>query len=41
MDVTEGVLVGADAQRWIIARQTDYGTVHIHFPSDGFVLSLA
>ncbi len=41
MDTTEGVLVGADTHRWIIARDTEYGTVHIHFPTEGFTLKLA
>ena len=39
MDTTEGELVGADAHRWIIARDTAYGTVHIHFPTEGFTLN--
>ena len=38
LDATSGELVGADAQRWIIARDTDFGRVHVHFPSEGFVL---
>ncbi len=38
LDGTTGELVGADARRWIIARDTDFGRVHVHFPTDGFVL---
>lgn len=37
-DMTEGVLVGGDQRRWIIARETEYGPVHIHFPRQGFRL---
>lgn len=39
LDATQGVLVGGDANRWIIARETEYGTVHVHFPTEGFTLS--
>lgn len=38
LDATEGVLVGADEQRWILARDTEHGTVHVHFPTEGFLL---
>ncbi len=41
MDATRGVLVGADAGRWILARDTEHGTVHIHFPVPGFTLGTA
>jgi glutathione S-transferase len=33
-----GELVGADARRWIIARDTDFGRLHVHFPTEGFEL---
>lgn len=36
---TRGKLVGASAQRWIIAREhPTVGVVHVHFPKQGFVL---
>lgn len=36
-----GQLVGADADRWIIARHTDrFGTLHVHFPARGYELSV-
>ncbi|MDQ8038073.1 MAG: glutathione S-transferase family protein [Pedobacter sp.] len=36
---TKGILVGASANRWIVAREEkDVGTVHVHFPRDGFFL---
>ncbi|MGH8494305.1 MAG: glutathione S-transferase family protein [Moraxellaceae bacterium] len=36
---TQGILVGASAPRWIVAREEkDLGTVHVHFPRDGFVI---
>ncbi len=39
LDRVQGVLVGADDQRWIIAREhEDLGTVHVHFPKTGFEL---
>jgi hypothetical protein len=39
-DATEGVLVGSGPQRWIIARQDkELGTVHVHFPRQGFSLT--
>jgi len=37
---TEGVLVGSTPQRWILARETPAtGTVHVHFPKQGFALT--
>jgi glutathione S-transferase len=36
LDGTTGELVGADQQRWIIARATDFGRLHVHFPRTGF-----
>jgi len=37
---TAGTLVGCTPDRWIIARQDKaVGTVHVHFPKQGFVLS--
>ncbi len=41
LEATEGVLVGADARRWIVARDTQQGRVHVHFPVEGFVLKPA
>lgn len=39
LDGTRGVLVGADEERWILARETDsLGLVHVHFPRWGFRL---
>jgi len=39
-DATDGVLVGSGPQRWIIARQDkELGTVHVHFPRQGFSLT--
>lgn len=36
---TRGTLVGVTPHRWIIARQHNaVGTVHVHFPKQGFVL---
>lgn len=36
---TRGTLVGASAQRWIIAREhPTVGVVHVHFPRQGFAL---
>lgn len=36
---TEGVLVGATAHAWVLRRDTDgLGSLHVHFPRDGFVL---
>ena len=36
-----GQLVGADVDRWIIARHTDrFGTLHVHFPTRGYELSV-
>ena len=39
LDGTTGELVGADARRWIIARDTELGRLHIHFPTTGFALA--
>ncbi len=40
-DATTGQLVGADQERWIIARHTsEFGTVHVHFPVQGYALTL-
>ncbi len=40
-DSVSGVLVGADDYRWIIAREThDFGHINVHFPKQGFELSL-
>lgn len=40
-DATEGVLVGCDAERWIIETSTETcGRIHVHFPTRGFGLSL-
>jgi hypothetical protein len=38
LDATSGELVGADERRWILARDSDFGRVHVHFPCEGFVL---
>lgn len=39
LDGTCGVLVAADDERWILARETDeFGLVHVHFPRRGFRL---
>jgi glutathione S-transferase len=39
-DATIGTLVGSAPERWILARQAgDLGTLHVHFPKPGFVLS--
>ena len=38
LDGTTGELVGADERRWIVARDSEFGRLHIHFPADGFVL---
>lgn len=38
---SQGVLVGATPNRWIIARENkDVGLVNVHFPKQGYVLSL-
>ncbi len=38
-DATSGTLVGADGERWIIARESkDFGTLHVHFPVHGYDL---
>ena len=37
---TTGVLVGVMPNRWIIARQdAELGTLHIHFPRQGYQLT--
>lgn len=37
---TQGILVGEDDNRWIIARKTEVaGTVHIHFPKQTYQLT--
>ena len=37
---TKGTLVGCTADRWILARQDPQaGTVHVHFPRQGFKLA--
>ncbi len=41
LEATEGILVGADAGRWTIARDTERGRVHVHFPVEGFELQFA
>ena len=34
---TEGILVGVTPSQWILARQdAELGTLHVHFPRDGF-----
>ncbi len=39
LDGTAGTLVGADDERWIVARETsELGLVHVHFPRQGFCL---
>lgn len=39
-DATDGVLVGSGPLRWIVARQDkELGTVHVHFPRQGFSLT--
>lgn len=39
LDGSRGVLVAADEERWILARETDtLGLVHVHFPRRGFRL---
>lgn len=40
LDATEGVLVGIDNERYILARETEKtGTVHVHLPVSGFEIS--
>ena len=40
-DAVDGVLLGADDYRWIIARETnDFGRINVHFPKQGFELKL-
>lgn len=40
-DSTSGVLIGADNERWIIAKETpEFGAVHVHFPKHGYELEL-
>lgn len=39
-DATTGTLVGSGPHRWILARESgDLGTVHVHFPKQGFAVS--
>lgn len=39
-DGTQGQLLGADEQRWTIARESaKFGVVHVHFPRHGYLLS--
>lgn len=38
LEPTEGVLVGGDERRWIIARDSEFGLIHVHFPKQGFRL---
>ncbi|MDF2446057.1 MAG: hypothetical protein K0S46_1293 [Moraxellaceae bacterium] len=39
---SEGRLAGATPTRWILAREhADVGTVHVHFPRDGYTLAPA
>lgn len=39
LDATEGVLLGIDRQRCVLARETtDFGKLHLHFPVTGFEL---
>lgn len=39
---THGTLVGATPSQWILARKVDgLGTLHVHFPRQGFVLTPA
>lgn len=41
LDATRGVLVGADPLRWIVARETaELGLLHVHFPRQGFELTV-
>jgi glutathione S-transferase len=38
-DSVTGVLVGSDNFRWVVARKTEsFGTLHVHFPKQGFEL---
>ncbi len=40
-DAVDGVLLGTDDYRWIIARETnDFGRINVHFPKQGFELNL-
>lgn len=37
---TQGILVGVTPSQWILARQdAELGTLHVHFPREGFVLT--
>ena len=37
--IVNGVLVGSDHSKWIIARETpDFGLLHLHFPKSGYQL---
>lgn len=38
----EGILVGEDANRWVIQRSTaETGAVHVHFPKQGYCMAYA
>jgi glutathione S-transferase len=40
-DSVTGVLVGENQSRWILARDTtEFGALHVHFPKQGFEISL-
>ncbi|MFK8050727.1 MAG: glutathione S-transferase family protein [Halioglobus sp.] len=40
LDSVRGILVGSSEQRWVVARDTEqFGTVHVHFPRQGFELT--
>jgi glutathione S-transferase len=40
MEPVTGILLGSNAERWIVARQSkDCGNVHVHFPKRGYQLS--
>ncbi len=40
-DSTLGKLVGADEERWVIAKESnEFGVVHVHFPKHGYKLEL-
>jgi hypothetical protein len=40
-DSVVGTLVGGDQSRWILARETtEFGTLHVHFPKQGFNIVL-
>lgn len=38
-DSVTGIVVGSDNFRWVLARETDeFGTLHVHFPKQGYEL---